>query len=201
MSKENLTRIMRWYMITVITGKEEKVLESLKNRIISENMEELFEDFKAMWVPKLSKTEMEKKVNGEPHKTPTNINLFPGYMFIKMDMTNEAWFLVRNTQYVTGLVGSSGQRTKPTPISTMEMKKMEKKVQSIKDDFDKGKQREVKSKFEVGNRVEIIDGPSKGMQGKIVENNDSKAYAIVDLILFERVTPTQVEHSILKVIN
>lgn len=85
-------------MITTISGKEEKVIESLRNRVVSEGMEDLFDlevkengqdGFRAMMIPTLSDKELEKKNNGESFKIK-NKNLFPGYIFIKMTMTNEA---------------------------------------------------------------------------------------------------------------
>ena len=79
-------------MITTISGKEEKVIESLKNRVVSEQIENDFDTengFKAMMVPHLSQKELEKKLAGEDYKIKAR-NLFPGYIFIKMNMTNEA---------------------------------------------------------------------------------------------------------------
>ena len=188
----------KWYMITTISGKEEKVIESLKNRVVSEQIENDFDTengFKAMMVPHLSQKELEKKLAGEDYKIK-NKNLFPGYIFIKMNMTNEAWFIVRNTQYVTGLVGSSGQRAKPTPVSNLEIRKMEKQVAKITEDFEAGK---IKSQFTPGTVVEVIDGPTKGQVGPIVENNDERQVAVVELILFERKTPTEIEYVNLKI--
>ena len=188
----------KWYMITTISGKEEKVIESLKNRVVSEQIAGDFEPeggFKAMMVPHLSQKELEKKLAGEDFKIK-NKNLFPGYIFIKMNMTNEAWFIVRNTQYVTGLVGSSGQRAKPTPVSNLEIRKMEKQVAKITEDFEAGK---IKSQFTPGTVVEVIDGPTKGQVGPIVENNDERQVAVVELILFERKTPTEIEYVNLKI--
>lgn len=185
----------RWYMITTISGKEQKVIESLKNRVVSESLEHIIEDFKVMMVPHITPKEMEKKNNGEDYKIRDK-NLFPGYIFLKMNMTNEAWFIVRNTQYVTGLVGSSGQRAKPTPVSNLEMRRMEKSVEKAKADFESGK---IKSVFTPGTIVEVTDGPTKGQSGKVLETNDERQVAVVELILFERKTPTEIEHKNLKV--
>ncbi len=191
---EKINKNMKWYMITTISGREEQVIESLKNRQVSENMEQLFEAFEVMMVPHITPREMEKKLAGENYKTRRK-NLFPGYIFIKMDMTNEAWFIVRNTQYVTGLVGSSGQRAKPTPISELKMKKMKDKVKEIHKNFEAGK---IASPFKQGVIVEVIDGPTKGQIGPVLENNDDRGVALVELILFERKTPTEIPHKHLK---
>ena len=104
--------------------------------------------------------------------------------------------MVRNTQYVTGLVGSSGHRAKPTPVSNLEMRKMDKSVIKITADFEAGK---VKTPFVVGTTVEVIDGPAKGQVGPIIENNDDRGVAVIELIMFERKTATEIEHKYLKV--
>lgn len=193
----------KWYMITTISGKEEKVIESLKNRVVSEGMENDFEvtsdveGFKAMMVPFISQKELEKKLAGEDYKIKSR-NLFPGYIFIKMNMTNDAWFLVRNTQYVTGLVGSSGQRAKPTPVSNLEIRKMEKQAKKIIEEFDVEK---ISTPFKEGLIVEVIDGPTKGQVGKILEVDHARKVVIVELILFERKTPTELKFDNLKLKN
>lgn len=191
----NAAQTKQWYMITTISGKEEQVIESLKNRMISENMEGVFEDFRAMMVPTISAKEYAKKLNNEKYKVKQK-NLYTGYIFIKMDMTNEAWFMVRNTQYVTGLVGSSGQRTKPTPISEAQFQKMVVKANKIIDDF---KNDIISSPFKQGMLVEITDGPNKGETGTITEVNDQKEVATVEIILFERKTPVTISYKAIKI--
>ncbi len=170
---------MKWYMITTISGKEDKVVESLKNRVISESLEEVIAEFKVAMVP---------------HITPSGKfkerNMFPGYIFIKMVMTNEAWFIVRNTQYVTGLVGSSGQRTKPTPVSNLEIRRIDKSVKQAFEDYKAGKL--TAPKFEAGTIVEVIEGATKGLKGPIIEYNKEREVVIVELTLFDRATPTEV---------
>ena len=185
----------KWYMITTVSSREEKVIESLKNRVISEKLEDLFEDFKVMMVPHLSPKEIERKNNGEDYKVRSR-SLFPGYIFIKMNMTNKSWFIVRNTQYVTGLVGSSGQRAQPTPISNFEMEKMEKRVEKMNKDFSQGIGT---SLFKKGFLVEVIDGPTKGQIGPIIELNEEKQIAIVELVMFERKTPIEMKFKNLKI--
>ena len=185
----------KWYMITTVSGKEEKVVEALRNRVISEEKTDVFEDFKVMMVPYIPPKELKKKLNGEDYATKTR-SLFPGYIFIKMDMTNDAWFMVRNTQYVTGLVGSSGQRAKPTPISDLKMKKMERKVKEIEENFANGI---IETDYAVGSFVVINDGPFKGQGGLIVEKNDAELKAVVEIEQFGRKTPTTFDYSILKI--
>ena len=185
----------KWYMVTVVSGKEKQVIEFLKNRIIAENISTIDQDIKVMFVPHITAREYQKKNEGKDYKLRER-NLYPGYIFVKMEMTDETWFIVRNTQFVTGLVGSSGKGTKPTPITELKMKKMEDSVEKIRSDFDSGK---IKSPFIVGKMVEIIDGPSKGLIGPIVANDDENKMATIELIIFERKTPTQIEHKNLKI--
>lgn len=186
-----MSKDLQWYMITTISGKEEKVIESLKNRVVSENVSENFDvenGFKVMLVPHIAPKELEKKNAGEDYKVKTK-NLFKGYIFVKMNMTNSAWYVVRNTQYVTGLVGSSGQGAKPTPVSGLEIKKMEKRVAKINEDFNSGK---TEAPFAVGDLVEVTEGPAKGQVGSVMELNTNDQSAVIELILFERKTPTKI---------
>ena len=124
-----------WYMISIITGKEKKIIESLKNKIETANMQDLFEEIKVFWIPTISSKETIKKAQGKDYKIKEE-NLYKGYIFIKMEMTDEAWFLVRNTEYITGLIGSSGGGSKPTPISNKEFEKMVKRQQEKINEFN-----------------------------------------------------------------
>lgn len=187
----------KWYMITTVSGKEEKVVEALRNRVISEGKTDVFEDFKVMLVPYIPPRELKKKLENQPYVSKYR-SLFPGYIFIKMEMTNDAWFMVRNTQYVTGLVGSSGQRAKPTPVSNLEMKKMERKVKEIQENFDNGI---VETPFDVNVHVEVLDGPFKGQKGKITEKNDADMKATVEIPQFGRMVPTDFDYKNLKIIS
>lgn len=188
----------KWYMITTISGKENTVIESLKHRVISENMSDDFDvdkGFVVMNIPYISPKELEKKQQNLAFKIKER-NLYPGYIFVKMNMTNEAWFMVRNTQYVTGLVGSSGQRTKPTPVSSLEMKKMQTEVQRQIDDFKAGK---IITPFVPGTVVEVIQGDAKGLVGSILENDDSRQFAIVEIVMFGQKRAVEIKHRDLKI--
>ncbi|MDI4567746.1 MAG: transcription termination/antitermination protein NusG [Mycoplasma sp.] len=174
----------KWYMISTIAGKEKQAIELLKTRVQLEKKSSEFESFEIMTIPVITSKEWEKKQKKLKYRISEK-NLYPGYIFIKMEMTNDNWFLVRNTENITGLVGSSGQHTKPTPISLTEMAKMKKRVEKIKKDFESGI---IVTPFKVGTLVEIIDGPSKGQTGTIIEKNDFKKKAVVEIIMFGRKT-------------
>lgn len=185
----------KWYMISTISGKEDRVIEALKNRVISENMDQDFDEIVVMSIPHLSAKELEKKQQNLPFKIRER-NLYPGYIFAKMNMTDEAWFVVRNTEYVTGLVGSSGERIKPTPLSKKSMEKMFAEVDKHKQDFAGGK---IITPFKVGKVAEIVDGPAKGQIGLILENDDAMQFAVIQLEMFGKKTPTEIEHKYLKI--
>ncbi|WP_029608592.1 transcription termination/antitermination protein NusG [Mycoplasma simbae] len=190
-----------WYMISTVSGKEDIVVESLKNRIISEQVDDCFDNnatpdgaFKIFKKPSLSAKEAEKKLNGEPY-TVKMINMYSGYIFIHMYMSDEAWFVVRNTQYVTGLIGSSGKGAKPTPVTAREIKKCFKSEEKMLRDFNEGK---METKFTIGEIVEIIDGPFKGQSGKVIEANDTTKMVSVEVEYFGRNVPTDFEYDVIK---
>ncbi|MBN4084296.1 transcription termination/antitermination protein NusG [Mycoplasma sp. CSL10166] len=163
---------MKWYMISTMRGKEEQVVEALNNRIIAEDLKEYFDQeigetgaFRIFKKPSLSQKEYQKKLNGLDYKI-NYINLYPGYIFARMHMTDAAWFLVRNTQYVTGLVGSSRKGAKPTPVSNIEIKRMFKREQEAIKSFEDG---EDVFGLISGDIVEIISGPYIGQIATVIK--------------------------------
>lgn len=177
---------LKWYMITTISGKEKLVVESLQNKAKSPELSNIFTDFLIAYVPHLT-----------PKGKTTERNLFPGYIFIKMRMSNESWFIVRNTLYVTGLVGSSNRKVKPTPVSTIEIKRIKENIEKQKKLFD-----EIKNSlpFKINDKVRIINGVLKDEEGKIVRVFADRKVAVVELIQFGRKTPTEINFSDLEVI-
>lgn len=152
--------IHQWYIVQCVSNNVEKVKEALENKRITENMENL-----------ISEVFLPKKVHVTKSGSKKRKPIFPGYIFIKMAMTNEAWFIIRNTQDVTGIVGSSGQRTKPTPIPQSQINKIINQV-------NKFHESEIEKKVDTTNVdyvrvekniiVEIIDGPWNGQKGKVL---------------------------------
>ncbi|TQC54390.1 transcription termination/antitermination protein NusG, partial [Mycoplasmopsis cynos] len=157
--------------------KEDQVLESLNNWIQAENLLSDFDldanngsAFKIFKKPTLSQKEFQKKNEGLEYKVKY-VNLYPGYIFAKMHMSDKAWFLIRNTQYVTGLIGSSGKGAKPTPLSNLEIKKMFRQEQEFQRAFDAG---ENVFGYCVGDVVEIINGIYSGKDGEILSINSKE---------------------------
>ncbi|WP_029512759.1 transcription termination/antitermination protein NusG [Mycoplasmopsis iners] len=193
-----------WYMISTVSGKEDNVVESLKNRIVSEQVQDSFdmnatEDgaFKIFKKPTISQNELKKRLNGEPYKVKY-INIYNGYIFIHMDMTDKAWFVIRNTQYVTGLIGSSGKGAKPTPVSLREIKKSFEKEKKYIADFEAGI---FEDDFFKDDIVEITSGPFKGETGRIISLNNQKREAEVEMESNGRKVPITFEFKILKNID
>ncbi|WP_027121551.1 transcription termination/antitermination protein NusG [Mycoplasma leonicaptivi] len=192
---------IKWYMISTIRGKEEQVVESLTNRIIAENLSHDFDKdatpngaFKIFKKPTLTQREFQKRNEGLDY-TIKYVNLYPGYIFAKMHMSDESWFLIRNTQYVTGLIGSSGKGAKPTPLSNSEIKKMFKQEEEAQKAFDSG---ENIFGFTKGDVVEILDGIYIGEEGIIKSINFEEKTALLECESYTRKIEVEVALESLK---
>lgn len=169
----------KWYVVNTYSGHEKKVQEKLLMRASSMNMEEYI--FRVI-VPEQTEVEVKDGVTKEKVK-----KLFPGYVLVEMIMTDEAWFVVRNTPGVTGFIGSSGKGAKPTPLQPYEVDKI---LNSM------GMSRlEVSTDLKEGEIVKITSGPFAGMEGKISEVNLETNQLIVLLDLFGQETDVEVEMS------
>ncbi|WP_406614370.1 transcription termination/antitermination protein NusG [Mycoplasma corogypsi] len=185
----------KWYMISTVRGKEENVIEALKNRIHAEQVEDDFDleatpegPFRMFTRPSLTAKELEKKLAGDEYKVK-RVNLYSGYIFAKMEMSDKAWFVIRNTQYVTGLIGSSGKGAKPTPVSALEMKKMSLAEQQAQHDFDL--ERNLQG-YKVDDVVRITSTAFKNQIGTIAKIILEKNAAIVLIENFGKRIETEV---------
>ena len=165
-----------WYVVNTYAGHENRVKENLEKRLetmgISENLFRI-----------VVAEEVQIEVKNEKSKEVVK-NIFPGYLFVEMIMTDEAWYVVRNTPGVTGFIGSSGGGAKPIPVKQAEIEKILRRIgQSDK---------VVEVDFAVGDNVKILSGPFSGMEGKIESMNDETQIATVLIILFGRETPTDI---------
>ena len=166
----------QWYVVNTYAGHENRVKENLEKRLetmgISENLFRI-----------VVAEEVQIEVKNEKSKEVVK-NIFPGYLFVEMIMTDEAWYVVRNTPGVTGFIGSSGGGAKPIPVKDPEIEKILRRIgQSDK---------VVEVDFTVGDNVKILSGPFSGMEGKIESMNDATQIATVLIILFGRETPTDI---------
>lgn len=174
-----------WYVVNTYAGQENRVKENLERRVKTMGLEDsLFQIVVA------EEKEIEYK-NGKPvEKTK---NLFSGYVLVQMIMTDEAWYVVRNTPGVTGFIGSSGKGAKPFPVSQEEIGSVLRRL---------GRQdMSVQVDFEVGDTVEILNGAFKNSEGTVEKMDDDKKEATVLLILFGRETPTDIPYMDLKKVD
>lgn len=174
-----------WYVVNTYAGQENRVKENLERRVKTMGLEDsLFQIVVA------EEKEIEYK-NGKPvEKTK---NLFSGYVLVQMIMTDEAWYVVRNTPGVTGFIGSSGKGAKPFPVSQEEIDSVLRRL---------GRQdMSVQVDFEVGDTVEILNGAFKNSEGTVEKMDADKKEATVLLILFGRETPTDIPYMDLKKVD
>lgn len=169
----------KWYVVNTYSGHEKKVQEKLLMRASSMGMEDYI--FRVI-VPETTEVEVKEGVTKEKTK-----KLFPGYVLVEMIMTDEAWFVVRNTPGVTGFIGSSGKGAKPTPLQPYEVDKILNNM---------GMSRlEVSTDLAVGEIVKVTSGPFAGMEGKIESLDLPNQVLTVLLDLFGQETSVEVEIS------
>ncbi|KAB3529489.1 transcription termination/antitermination protein NusG [Alkaliphilus pronyensis] len=165
-----MTHDAKWYVVHTYSGHEKKVMMNIQKMVENRGMEDLVLEVK---VPTEEKIEIK---NGK--KKVKESKLFPGYVLVKMKMTDETWYLVRNTRGVTGFVGPS---SKPIPLTDKEVRNMG--VEEIR--------QEVNAK--VGDSVKVISGPFESFIGSIESINMEKQTFKVLISMFGRETPVELE--------
>lgn len=186
MSEANTERVLatgdspdfKWYIVHVLSGFENRVLKTLKERIVNHNMTEYFAE---IMVPEES---VVANVNGK--KRTMKKKFFPGYVLIKMIMTEQTWHLVKDTDKITGFIG--GTKDKPMPISDEEAASM---TASLAEGF---KRTRSVANFSEGDSVKVIEGPFASFVG-VVENISDKGKVKVQVSIFGRPTPVELEFS------
>lgn len=168
------TKKSDWYVIHTYSGYEDQVADNLRQRIESMEMRDKIFD---VIVPKENQIEIK---NGKRRVVERKI--FPGYIMVNMDVTEDSWYVVRNTPNVTGFVGTG---TTPSPISDAEVKAIQKRmgVEEPKYSID----------FTVGQLVSITDGPFKGFDGVTNEVDEQKGKIKVLVNMFGRETPVELD--------
>lgn len=163
-----------WYVIHTYSGYEEQVRDSLKQRIESLNMKDKIFD---VIVPKEKQIEIK---NGKRRTVEKRI--FPGYVLVDMIVTDDSWYVVRNTPNVTGFIGFG---VRPTPMSKNEIERIKKRMGVLEPKF--------KIDFKIDDLVKITDGALKGFEGKIEEIDQDKGKVKVLVNMFGRETPVTLD--------
>ena len=166
----------RWYVVNVYSGSEKKVAESIREQAILKKMDDRILE---VLVPTEQVVEVRKgtKVNAE-HK------FFPGYILVKMEMSDDTWHVVKDTPRVSGFLGS---RNKPQAIS-------EKEVKRIMEQIEEGIERPTAQVYyEVGEQVRVTDGPFASFVGIVEDVDNEKSRLKVSVSIFGRYTPVDLE--------
>ena len=166
-----------WYVVNTYSGHEYKVKEKLESKIESKGLQD---NIFRIVIPETTEVEVKNGVKKEKQK-----KMFPGYILVEMKMSDESWYIVRNTPGVTGFIGSSGKGAKPTPLLPQEIDRIL---------ADMGMSRvETPKDLTVGTKVNIIDGPFKGMSGSVdtLDLENGRLNVLIDL--FGQETPVEVE--------
>lgn len=163
-----------WYVVHTYSGHEAKVAEQLRQRVVSMGLEDkIFE----ILIPTQSKIQIR---TGK--KETVKEKIFPGYLLIRMILTDQSWLTVRTTPGITGFVGIG---SKPTPLRAEEVKAIQR--------FAKMKAPKFKAKFDIGEAVKIIDGPFAEFLGTVDQVDENKGKVKVLVSIFGRETPVELD--------
>jgi transcriptional antiterminator NusG len=174
MPKQIDQRGRRWYVLHTYSGYEESVADNLKQRIESMDMQEKIFNV-------LIPIEKKIKIKNGKRKVVTE-KIFPGYVLVEMIVTDDSWWVVRNTPNVTGFVGTG---TTPTPISDEEIKSLQKRIGVEEPKY--------KIDVTVGAPVKIVDGPFKNFEGRISDIDEARGKIKVLVSMFGRETPVELD--------
>ena len=168
----------KWYIVHAYSNFEKKVAESIRDQAKQKNLEGCFSE---ILVPTEDVVEIRrgKKINAER-------KFFPGYVLVKMDLSDEAYHLIKNTPKVTGFLGSA---SKPQPVS-------EKEVQRIVGAIEEGVERPKPTiRWDLGEKVKVIDGPFASFDGVVESVDEDRARLRVSVSIFGRATPVDLEYT------
>jgi transcriptional antiterminator NusG len=172
--------MFRWYVINTYSGHENKVKQNLEHRVHSMSQER---NVKSVVVP----TEQVSELGKDGQKETKEKRTMPGYVLVNMEMTDDAWGLVKNTPGVTGFVGS---RNKPVPLSKPEIDRLLHR--------EAAERPRTRAQFTIGESVKVISGPMADFSGEIAEINEDAARLKILVSIFGRETPVEVGYDQVK---
>ena len=168
---------MRWYIIHAYSNFERKVVESIKERAATAGLSDQFEE---VLVPMEEVVEMRRG-----RKISSERKFFPGYVLVKMDLTDQTFHLIKNTPKVTGFLGAEN---KPVPITEEEAGRI---LQQVQEGVERPKPSVT---FEIGEQVRVADGPFASFNGLVEEVDEERARLKVAVSIFGRATPVELEY-------
>ena len=174
--------MFRWYVINTYSGHENKVKQNLEHRVHTMGQER---NVRQVVVPTEQVSEMK-----DGQKVLTDKRTMPGYVLVNMEMTDDAWGLVKNTPGVTGFVGS---RNKPIPLSKVEVDRLLHR--------EAAERPRTRAQFSIGESVKVVSGPLADFSGEIAEINEDAAKLKVLVSIFGRETPVEVNYDQVKKIS
>jgi len=171
--------MFRWYVINTYSGHENKVKQNLEHRVHTMGQER---NVRQVVVPTEQISEMK-----DGQKVTSEKRTMPGYVLVNMEMTDDAWGLVKNTPGVTGFVGS---RNKPIPLSKVEVDRLLHR--------ETAERPRTRAQFSIGESIKVISGPLADFSGEIAEINEDAAKLKVLVSIFGRETPVEVNYDQVK---
>ena len=168
----------RWYVVHVYSGFEKKIAQQVKEQAAQKGLADMVDE---VLVPAEEVVEMRRgqKVNAER-------KFFPGYVLVKMELTDQTWHLIKDTPKVTGFLGT---KTRPSPITDAEADRI------IKQSAEGVERARPASLFEIGEQVRVADGPFTSFNGTVEEVDEEKGRVKVSVSIFGRSTPVELEYS------
>ena len=167
----------RWYAVHAYSNFEKKVAESIREQAKQRGLSNLFEEI-LVPIEKVVEVRRGRKVEGER-------KLFPGYVLVKMDLTDEAYHLIKNTPKVTGFLGSDN---KPMPLPDAEAQLL---IRQMQEGIERGPVSSIT--FEIGEQVRVSDGPFASFNGTVEEVDEGRSRLKVAVSIFGRATPVELE--------